>query len=137
MNPSNIFWPVLAQVLLTIFMFALLGIRKSKAVSAGLVNRKHAALDNRAWPESVVKVSNNISNQFEIPVLFYVLCLVLHSINAAGFIAVGLASLFVLIRCAHAYVHVGSNYVPTRLRLFLFGCALLLAMFLLTAWELM
>lgn len=136
MNSSDVFWPVMAQILLTLTMFVVLGIRKARAVKAGKVNRHQAALDNRAWPEDVIKVSNNIANQFEAPVLFYVLCLVIYSINAAGTVAIVLAWLFTLSRCAHAYVHVGTNYVPLRLRLFLFGCVVLLAMLILVGWNL-
>lgn len=136
MNSSDVFWPVLAQIFLTLTMFIILGVWKAKAVKAGKVNRHQAALDNRVWPEDVVKVSNNIANQFETPVLFYVLCLVIYSINAAGTVAILLAWLFALSRWAHAYVHVGSNYVPLRLRLFLFGCVVLLAMLILVAWHL-
>ena len=136
MNSSYIFWPVLAQVLLTLIVFVVLGVRKAKAVKAGEVNRKAAALNNREWPEDVVKVSNNIANQFEFPVLFYVLCLVLYNINAVGMAALVLAWLFALSRFAHAYVHIGSNYVPMRMRLFLVGCLILIGMLILVASEL-
>jgi hypothetical protein len=117
-------------------MLIILGMRKTKAVKAGEVNRQQAALNNRVWPEDVVKVSNNIANQFEVPVLFYVLCLVFYSINAVNVLAVILAWLFVLSRFAHAYVHIGSNYVPMRLRLFLLGCFVLIAMLIQVAWKL-
>ncbi|MFT4807301.1 MAG: hypothetical protein ACI9LX_000618 [Paraglaciecola sp.] len=136
MNSNHIFWPVLAQIFLTLMMFTILGVRKSKAVKAAEVNRQQAALNNRVWPEGVVKVSNNIANQFEIPVLFYALCLVLYNIDAAGMVAILMAWLFVLSRFAHAYVHIGSNYVPMRLRLFLVGCFVLIAMLIQVAWEL-
>lgn len=136
MSSSHIFWPVLAQVFLTLLMYIVLGMRKAKAVKAGTVNRQQAALDNRVWPEDVVKVSNNISNQFEAPILFYVLCLITYAVNGAGTVAVTLAWLFALSRYAHAFVHIGSNYVPMRLRLFLFGCVVLLIMLLLVAWQL-
>ena len=136
MSSSHIFWPVLAQVFLTLMMFIVLGARKARAVKAGNVNRQQAALDNRVWPEDVVKVSNNIANQFEVPILFYILCVVLYSINAAGIVAVVLAWLFVVSRYAHAWVHVGSNYVPVRMRLFMVGCSVLLAMLAVAAWKL-
>jgi hypothetical protein len=136
MNSNLIFWPVLAQIFLTLTMLILLGVRKTKAVKAGEVNRQQAALNNKVWPEDVVKVSNNIANQFEVPVLFYVLCLMLYSINAAGMVAIVLAWMFALSRFAHAYVHIGSNYVPMRLRLFLVGCLVLIAMLILVALEL-
>jgi hypothetical protein len=62
MNSNYILWSVLAQVSLTLMMFTILGKRKSKAVKAGEVNRQQAVLNNRVWPESVVKVSTNIAN---------------------------------------------------------------------------
>ncbi|QJD60396.1 hypothetical protein HG264_16705 [Pseudomonas sp. gcc21] len=136
MHPSHIFWPVLAQILLTLIMYIVLGMRKASAIKTGAVNRQQAALDNKVWPEDVVKVSNNIANQFEAPILFYVLCLVAYSINAAGTIAVTLAWIFVAGRYVHAYVHVSSNYVPVRLRLFLAGCLALMAMLGLLVWQL-
>lgn len=136
MNSNYIFWPVLAQVFLTLIMFIVLGIRKARAVKAGEVNRQQSALNNRVWPESVIKVSNNIANQFEAPVLFYVLCSVLYSIDAVGMVTIVLAWVFTLSRFAHAYVHIGSNYVPMRLRLFLLGCFVLIAMLIQVAWKL-
>lgn len=136
MSSSHIFWPVLAQVFLTLVMFIVLGARKAKAVKSGRVNRQQAALDNRVWPEDVVKVSNNIANQFEVPILFYILCIVLYSINAAGIVEVALAWLFVVSRYAHAWVHVRSNYVPVRMRLFMVGCLVLLAMLAVAIWKL-
>lgn len=136
MSSNHIFWPVLAQVLLTLVMFIILGARKAKAIKAGKVNREQAALDNRVWPENVVKVSNNIANQFEVPILFYILCVVLYSIHAAGTVAIVLAWLFVASRYAHAWVHVGSNYVPVRMRLFMVGCVILLSMLAVAASKL-
>src|SRR5690606_19565991 len=136
MSSSHIFWPVLAQVFLTLVMFIILGARKAGAVKAGKVNRQQAALDNREWPENVVKVSNNMANQVEIAVRFYGLCFVLSRINAAGSVAGSLAWLFVVSRYAHAYVHVTSNYIPVRLPLFMTGALVLLAMLAVSAWNL-
>lgn len=132
MSNSSVFWPVLAQVFLTLVMFILMGVRKARAVKAGQVDRQATALDNRQWPEDVVKVSNNIANQFEVPVLFYVLCLVLYSLNAVGVVALVLAWLFALSRYAHAVAHVGANYVPVRMRLFLVGLVAVLGLFIMT-----
>lgn len=136
MNSTQIFWPVLAQVVLTIVVFIVMGVRKAKSVKAGTVNRKAAALDNRVWPADVVQVSNNIANQFETPILFYVLCIVLYISGGVGVAALVLAWAYSLSRYAHAFVHTGSNYVPTRMRIFLFGIFVLLAMTLLAGFEL-
>jgi hypothetical protein len=136
MNSNYIIWPVLAQIVLTLTIFIVLGVRKSKAVKAGEINRKKTALNNKAWPEDVVKVTSNIANQFETPVIFYILCLVIYNINAVSLMANVLAWLFVLSRFIHAYIHIGTNHVPMRLRMFLIGCFVLIAMLILVVWKL-
>lgn len=118
----------LAHILLVLMLFILLGRRKIAAVKAGQVDRKKAALDNRQWPEDVLKVSNNIANQFEAPVLFHALVLLAQVQNMATTFVAGLAVFFVLTRYAHAYVHTTSNFVPHRFRLFVIGVLTLLVM---------
>lgn len=135
-HPSLILWPVLAQVALTIVMYALLAIRKAKVVRSGGFNRQSTALDNKAWPADVVKVSNNIDNQFESPILFYVVCLVLYSTNGVSVTVLALAWVYVLSRCVHAYVHTHSNYVPARLRVFMVGIVVLVLLVVSAAWQL-
>ena len=126
MKAEWILAPVLAQVLLVILVYVLLAVRKAVAVKAGQVDRQKAALDNRMWPTPVVQVSNNLANQFEAPVLFYVLCLTLFLLDAVCMPALWAASLFVASRYLHAWVHTHSNHVPLRMPLFLFGVLMLL-----------
>ncbi len=128
MNSNLIFWPVLAQMVLTIIAFVLLGARKTKALKADEVDMTKAALDNDAWPESVLKVSNNIRNQFQLPLMFYVVCLVFFSLNAVNIVVLSLAWAFVISRIIHAWIHMGSNYVPARFRVFLIGFVILVIM---------
>ncbi len=73
MTNTLILWPVLVQISLTFCMFILLAVRKESAVNDGAVDRVQAALHNDAWPDEVLQVSNNIQNQFQTPVIFYVL----------------------------------------------------------------
>jgi hypothetical protein len=120
-----ILYPVLVQVLLTIAVYVKLNAAKRKAVLRGDVDEARRALDEDAWPDSVRKINNNIRNQFEVPVLFYVLVFALLELNAVGYTSVVVAWLFVLSRIAHAYVHTGSNYVPLRRRIFMFGCGMI------------
>lgn len=118
----------LAHVFLVLFLFILLGRRKIAAVKAGLVDRQRAALDNRQWPDDVLKVSNCIANQFEAPVLFHVLVLLAQVQQLVTPLVAALAVFFVLTRYAHAYVHTTSNYVPHRFRIFVVGVLSLLVM---------
>lgn len=136
MNRDLIFGPVLVQVLLTLATYALLIKAKIRAMKAGEVDMARRALHDDAWPESVMKINNNIRNQFEVPVLFYVLAFALWALDAVHWIALAAAWLFAISRVVHAWVHVGSNYVPNRRRAFTVGWWIVLAMALLVAWEL-
>ena len=118
MNPNLIFIPLLLQVLLTLFVFVRLGQVKELAVKRGDVDQTRRALHDDAWPDYVLKVNNNIRNQFETPVLFYVLVISLWLLEAASLAAQIVALVYALIRLAHASVHLGSNIVKIRKRFF-------------------
>ena len=128
MHSNLIFWPVLIQLAIVIAGFMLLGLRKAKALKAGGVDMKKTALDNDAWPEDVQKVSNNIRNQFQVPVLFYVLCFMFYSLDAVTTTVLALAWSFAVSRVIHAYIHMSSNYVPARFRVFTIGFVIMVLM---------
>jgi len=136
MSRDLIFVPVLVQVLLTLGVYVRLIKVKIRAMKAGEVDMSRRALHEDAWPESVLQINNNIRNQFELPVLFYVMSFSLWALDSVHWPALAAASLFVLSRIAHAYFHLGSNYVPNRRRAFTVGWWVLAAMALLVALEL-
>ncbi len=137
MDPNQIFWPVLVQILLTIVGFMLMGVQKAKAVKANDVDMAKTALNNDAWPEYVMKVTNNVRNQFQVPLLFYVICFVFYSINAVTTTVLYLAWAFVITRIIHAYIHMSSNYLPARFRVFTLGFVILVVMTIYAAKALM
>lgn len=136
MTRDLIFGPVLVQVLLTLATYVLLIKAKIRAMKAGEVDMARRALHDDAWPESVMKINNNIRNQFEVPVLFYVLAFALWALDAVHWVALAAAWLFAVSRIVHAWIHIGTNYVPNRRRAFTVGWWIVLAMALLVAWEL-
>lgn len=123
-----ILWPLLAQVLLVFLVYIVMAKRKGRARKAGDVDLAAAAIDNKAWPLDVVLTSNNLANQFQLPVLFYVLCLTLWALDAVSMPALALAALFSASRYCHAFVHMGKNHVPTRFSFFAFGFLMLLGL---------
>ena len=133
MNRDLIFVPALAQILLTLAVYLYLGIVKAKALKLGQVDLERRALHEDAWPDYVRQVSNNIRNQFETPVLFYVLVFILWGLQAVNAICLAMASGYFLARLAHAYVHLGSNFVPLRRKIFTISCLLLVGMILAAA----
>ncbi len=136
MDARLIFYPVLVQIGLTLGVYIYLAIAKSRALKLGQVDLNRRALDNSAWPDAVRQVSNNLRNQFEAPVLFYALALMLWALSAVGPYSLALAWGFSLSRLLHANVHLGSNRVPRRRAIFSVGCVLLLLMLIQCLWSL-
>ncbi len=65
-------------------------------------------------PEAVERPANNLRNLFELPVLFYALCLVLAQQGWTEALDVQLAWAFVGLRALHSLVHCTFNYVNAR-----------------------
>jgi hypothetical protein len=65
--------PVMVQIVLTMVVYVLLNVAKARALRRGEVDLARRGQHDDAWPDSVNKINNNILNQFEVPVLLYVL----------------------------------------------------------------
>jgi hypothetical protein len=137
MKSHLIYWPVLVQALIPLLVLMLNAKRKAGDVKSGEFDRHKAAMDNEAWSKPTVLTSKNLANQFQFPVIFYVLCIVLANIGAVSVAALSVAWLFVAARTVHACVHVTTNYVPMRLRAFVVSVVLLLVLFGMTAAALL
>lgn len=124
-----IYWPLLAQMAIPIMVLLLNGKRKAADVKAGSVNLEKVAMDNEAWSKSVVLTSKNLANQFQFPVIFYVLCLMLAGLDAVSMLALGLAWAFVASRAVHVCAHVADNIIKIRMPSFMLGIVLLIALF--------
>jgi len=121
MNDSLIALPILMQVTLVIILYFALAIAKKKAVAAGTVNLERRGLFDDAWPTNVIQINNCIRNQFELPILFYVMIGLLWALDSINLFVHITAWIFVLSRVAHAYVHTHGNHVPLRRRFFTIG----------------
>ena len=128
MNGIEIFYPVSANILLVISLFFLLVNRRGKAAKTGEVDLSKTALDTSVWTQDVVKVSNNIANQFETPILFYVVCVMTFLAGAVDSISIALAWAYFGVRCVHAYIHTSSNIVAYRMRVFAVSIFIILAL---------
>jgi len=132
---SLIFLPVIAQIFLTFWLYIYLAILKSRASNLGQVNKERRALHDDAWPDNVLQINNCIRNQFEVPVLFYVLTIILWLTNFITIYIHALAWMFVVSRILHASIHVSSNYVPLRRKVFMIGCLILMIMVLFLVYS--
>lgn len=125
MNQTTIFWPVLAHVLLVYIVYGVMGRRRYFAVKSGEAKVGQYKVRSTE-PSSSVTVANNLINQFELPVLFYVLCLALHLTNGVNYLTLALTWIFVASRYFHAWVHLTSNNLLLRSRSFFLGAVILL-----------
>lgn len=121
MNPAWLYGALLVHMALVVFVYVFLLKRKIEAGKAGEIDRKRTAVDPTAWPVSVQLVNNNLTSQFQLPVLFYVCALALVQLDAVDPVTVGAAWVFALSRIGHTGVHVTTNKVPYRMRLFVVG----------------
>lgn len=128
MESKLIFYPVIGQIILTFIVYALLPIAKSRVLKTIDIDINRRALHNDVWPDSVLKISNNVRNQFESPVLFYALCFMLWALNSVNVFSLSVALGYVLLRVVHAFVHTGSNEIPMRKKVFMASTALLMVL---------
>ncbi|RBP50817.1 MAPEG family protein [Arenicella xantha] len=128
MKTMLIYWPILAVLLIPIWVLLLNALRKKAARQSG---EQHAdsAINNKGWPLPVVLTSNALENQFQFPIVFYVLCLILAQLGSVSIFALIVAWFFALARWGHALVHVTSNTITYRLSLFGLSCIALLVLF--------
>lgn len=126
--PANLLNPLVAMMVLTfvvwVWMYARrLGYMVRHGIDPQQVNtpQKMALL----LPESVEAPSNNLKNLFELPVLFYVICLTLLHQGWANTGDVTAAWLFVGLRAAHSAVHCTVNLVKVRFAFYLLSSLVL------------
>ena len=125
MRQTAIFWPMLAHVLLVYIVYLVMFKRRYEAVKSGEARISQYKVRSTE-PASSVTVANNLINQFELPVLFHVLCLALFVTNGVNYLTLALMWLFIATRYVHAWVHLNGNHVPHRTSAFFLGAGILL-----------
>jgi hypothetical protein len=133
MTIQMVLLPVFVQVALTFGLLFWMGATRSASVRRGETKIRDIALGEPAWPARPTQASNCYDNQFQIPLLFYVLVILAWITKHADLIFVVMAWIFVLSRLVHAYIHTISNHVPTRFRAFAAGVFVLLLMWIIFA----
>lgn len=132
MTVAMILLPLFVEVGLTFLLLFMLGPQRVRAVASGEAG-SDAALDSNAFPPRCRKFANAFRNQFELPVLFYVLTALALFTRKADLVFVVLAWVFVISRIVHAFIHVTSNDMRVRFPAYLVGAAALAIMWVLFA----
>lgn len=120
MNQTLIFWPMIAHVVLVYGLYFLISARRKAAIEAGHAERAQFR-ENLEEPEESLLVRNSMTNQFELPVLFYAVCISLFVTGGVTFITYLLAWVFAVTRLFHAWIHIKTNRIRHRRPMFIVG----------------
>lgn len=99
-----------AHVALAAMLYALLTIARAPKIW-GIGQR---ADGSNPWASLEPRISANLSNQFEWPVLFYAACLLLIQLQAINSAAIILCWVFMIGRLAHSLVQILTKNVRLR-----------------------
>lgn len=131
MNAETILQPMLAVMALTMVVwFYLYAVRIPAMRRARKPAQTYTVPDTviQHLPEEANYPANNFNNLFQLPVLFYVLCLYLYVTGSVDALYVYAAWVFFVFRVAHSIVHCTINRVVARFTLYCLGAAALFFM---------
>ncbi len=131
MSLQAVLAPLFVQVVLTFALLVWLAYQRVTLISSGAVKRTDIALREPNWPARTLQLQNAVSNQFEVPVLFYALTILSIVTRHADLAFVILAWVFVLLRIIHASIHVTDNDVRRRGLTFIAATTVLMVMWIL------
>ena len=109
--------PVLAHMALVWMLYAWLTVARAHAVRNGTV--RYDAFEFAGHePPGVARITRNLANQFELPVLYYAAVLALMQLQAATALDVWLGWVFVVGRILHTGVQTLTGNVMLRGQVF-------------------
>jgi len=132
-NPA-ILYPVFALAAWTFLVLLLIPFYR---VRAGL--RREIKSDDFKYGESAtvpayVSIPNrNYMNLLELPMLFYVVCVLLYVTAGGSYIAIKLAWAYVVLRVIHSIIHLSYNNVMHRLTAFAASNFMLISLWIVAA----
>ena len=114
MSIPMILAPLFVQVLLTFAVMLGMMYFRTTSLQRGETRLEMIANREPNWPPQATQFGNAFGNQFELPVLFYVLTILAMETKHADLMFVLLAWVFVALRVLQALTHVTNNNVPVR-----------------------
>ena len=137
MSVQMVLLPVFVLIGLTFaLLLSMAGARRSALVSRE-TKIKDIALGQQNWPVRATQIGNCYRNQFELPVLFYILIAIALPLRHADLVIVMLSWVFVVTRFVHAGVFVTSNDLNQRSLAWFAGVLVLFAMWVYFALKIL
>ena len=113
----NIIQPIVLLMLHTIAVWAYMYILRIHYIVATRIPAQNLITPEQAanlLPERINLPSYNLKNLFEVPVIFYVLCISLALLQLTDVLFVNLAWTYVALRVIHSLIHCTVNHVASR-----------------------
>ena len=114
MSIQMVLLPVFVQIGLTFVLLLWMAGARRNALVGGGTKPRDIVLGQPNWPSRATQIGNCYRNQFELPVLFYVLIALALPLRHADLVIVMLSWVFVVTRFVHAGIFTSSNDLNQR-----------------------
>ena len=137
MSVQMVLLPVFVLVGLAFFLLLFMVTARTGAVKRRETSLKDIAAGQPTYSAGVKQVGDCFSNQFEVPVLFYILIALALPLKHADLFIVLMSWVLVVTRFVHAGIFVTSNNIRQRSLAWFAGVLVLLAMWIYFALKLL
>jgi hypothetical protein len=137
MSVQMVLLPVFVLVGLTFGLLIWMAGARRGALVEGQTKVRDIVLGQPNWPARATQIGNCYRNQFELPMLFYILIALALPLRHADLLIVELSWLFVICRLVHAGIFVTSNDLKARSLAWFAGVAVLLIMWIYFALKIL
>ncbi len=128
---TSLLSPVLAMVCLTFAVWFWMFITRFRYILANRVNAQDMATPKQLYdllPPAAANSGYNFQNLFEIPLLFYVVCIYLVLVQQTDSMHLTCAWIFVALRVIHSVIQCSYNNVNHRFGVYALSCITLWVM---------
>jgi len=137
MSVRMVLLPVFVLIGLTFALLTAMAFSRRNALVSRQTKVRDIVLGQQNWPVRTTQIGNCFRNQFELPVLFYILIALALPLRHADFVIVPLSWVFVVMRFVHAGIFVTSNDLNRRSLAWFAGALVLLIMWVYFALKIL
>jgi hypothetical protein len=137
MSLQMVLLPVFVLVGLTFALLLWMAGARREALVSRETKIRDIALGQPNWPTRATQVGNCFKNQFELPLLFYILIALAAPLRHADLFIVLMSWVFVVTRFTHAGIFVTSNDLNRRSLAWFAGVLVLFAMWIYLALKIL
>ena len=137
MSVQMVLLPVFVLVGLAFALLLWMAGARRQALVGGETKIRDIVLGQPNWPKRATQIGNCYMNQFELPLLFYVLIALALPLRHADLFIVLMSWVFVVTRFVHAGIFVTSNDLNRRSLAWFAGVLVLLVMWIYFALKIL